>query len=65
VNCVFIGKSTCNIYVKRYNFHVFSFAGSAEAFVGLILVLNILTIPTIMMLMTIILLSIILFVLRI
>jgi len=25
VICVSIGKSTCNIYVKRYNFRVFSF----------------------------------------
>jgi len=25
VTCVSIGKSTCNIYVKRYNFRVFSF----------------------------------------
>jgi len=25
VTCVSIGKSTRNIYVKRYNFHVFSF----------------------------------------
>jgi len=25
VTCVSIGKSTCNIYVKRYNFCIFSF----------------------------------------
>ena len=25
VTCVSIGKSTCSIYVKRYNFRVFSF----------------------------------------
>jgi len=25
VTCVSIGKLTCNIYVKRYNFRVFSF----------------------------------------
>jgi len=25
VSCVSIGKSTCNIYGKRYNFRVFSF----------------------------------------
>jgi len=26
VTCVYVGKSACNIYVKRYNFRVFSFA---------------------------------------
>jgi len=25
VTCVHTGKSTCSIYVKRYNFRVFSF----------------------------------------